>query len=267
MNKRKTIGLALGSGGVKGLCHVGVIKTLLKHNIPIDFIAGSSIGAWVAAHYGLFQDIERLEEYTVYKKKDKFYVFLEPTLKGGLIKGNKLEKLLSQWLNNANFSDTKIPIRVVATDLVSGESVILSTGKLSTAVHASLSIPTLFKPVEYKNKILIDGGTSNPVPDDVVKNMGTDIVIAVNLDNYQKNRTFNLKDLTLKKTTNRSLDIMRHYLAQYSINNSDFVIEPYIPVIGFSSWKKYFQEKIGPEIVKIGEQETEKIINEIKKII
>jgi len=267
MQKRKTIGLALGSGGVRGLAHVGVIKTLLKHNIPIDFIAGTSIGAWIAVHYGLFQDIDKLEEYTVHKKKDKFYIFLEPTLKGGFIKGKKMQELLTRWLNDANFSDTQIPISVVATDLISGKPVVISEGKLAKAARASMSIPTIFKSVLYDKKLLIDGGSSNPVPDDVVKNMGVDIVISVNLDNYQKNSTFNLDNLTLTKTANRSFDIMRHYLAEYSIKNSDFIIEPNIPVIGFMSWPKYFREEIGPTIVKIGERETEKLIDDIKKSI
>jgi len=200
-------------------------------------------------------------------KKDKFYIFLEPTLKGGIIKGVRLEALLSKWLDHASFSNTKIPIKILATDLVSGESIIFSEGKLSTAVRASLSIPTLFKPVEFQNKILIDGGTSNPVPDDIARSMGADIVISVNLDNFQKKRTFKTGDMTLKRTANRSLDIMRHFLAEYSLKHSDFIIEPHIPDIGLSSWTKYFKEKIGPEIVKIGEKETEKIIDKIKKII
>ena len=75
MKKRKIVGLALGSGGIRGLAHVGVIKTLLKHDIPIDFLSGCSIGAWVAAHYALYEDIDRLEEYTVYRKRKKLKCF------------------------------------------------------------------------------------------------------------------------------------------------------------------------------------------------
>jgi len=265
MNKRKKIGLALGSGGAKGLAHIGVIKTLLENNIPIDYIAGSSIGAWIAAHFGLYQDISKLEEYTVLKKKEKFYTLLEPAYKGGIIKGKKLEKLLSKWLENASFKDTKIPIKIVTTDLVSGESFVISKGSLVTAVHASMAIPTLFKPVEYKDRFLIDGGVSNPVPDDVVRGMGADIVISVNLDNYQKNEKFGLKDLKIKRTASRGLNIMRHYLAEYSIRNSDFIIEPYLPDLGIIRWKKYFTKEFGPKIINIGVKETKEFIDDIKK--
>ncbi|MBU1164244.1 patatin-like phospholipase family protein [Patescibacteria group bacterium] len=267
MSKRKTIGLALGSGGPRGLAHVGVIKTLLKHNIHIDYIAGSSIGAWIAVHYGLYQDIKKLEEYTVHKKKDKFYVFLEPTLKGGFVKGTKMHELLKLWLKDKSFSDTKIPVSVVATDLITGKPIMISKGKLAEAARASMSVPTLFKPLIINEQLLIDGGSSNPVPDDVVKKMGADIVISVNLDNYHKNSSFNINNLTLTKTANRTFEIMRHYLAQYSIKDSDFIIEPNIPAIGIMSWPKYFREEIGPKIVKIGEKETEKIIDDLKKVL
>jgi NTE family protein len=264
---QKKVGLALGSGGIKGLAHVGVIKTLLKHNVPIDFIAGSSIGAWVAAFFGLFQDIEKLEDYTLNKRRDKFYVFLEPTLQGGLIKGEKMEKLLNGWFMGKSFGDTKIKVAALATDLISGQSVVLNQGSLAKAVRASMSIPTLFKPVTYGDQLLIDGGSSNPVPDNVVREMGADIVISVNLDNYQQNRNLEIEDYTFKKIANRSLDIMRQHLAKYSLHNSDIVLEPFFPDIGFSSWRKYFQEEIGTDIVRIGEQAMEEKIDSVLKLL
>jgi len=267
MKTNKKVGLALGSGGVKGLAHVGVIKTLLKHDIPIDFIAGSSVGAWVACFFGLFQDIAKLEDYTVNKRRDKFYIFLEPTLQGGLIKGDKLEKLLEQWFGGAGFSDTKILVAAIATDLISGQAVVLDSGAMAKAVRASMSIPTLFKPVTIGQQLLIDGGSSNPVPDDVVREMGADVVISINLDNYQKYRPVELDDYSFKKVANRSLDIMRHHLAKYSLQSSDVILEPTFPKIGFSSWRSYFQEEVGEEIVKVGEVEMEKNIDNLLRLL
>jgi len=267
MKTNKKVGLALGSGGVKGLAHVGVIKTLLKYDIPIDFIAGSSVGAWVACFFGLFQDIAKLEDYTVNKRRDKFYIFLEPTLQGGLIKGDKLEKLLEQWFGGAGFSDTKIPVAAIATDLISGQAVVLDSGAMAKAVRASMSIPTLFKPVTIGQQLLIDGGSSNPVPDDVVREMGADIVVSINLDNYQKYRPVELDDYSFKKVANRSLDIMRHHLAEYSLQSSDVILEPTFSKIGFSSWRSYFQEEVGEEIVKVGEVEMEKNIDTLLHLL
>ncbi|MFA5937076.1 MAG: patatin-like phospholipase family protein [Candidatus Paceibacterota bacterium] len=266
--QRKKVGLALGSGSIRGLAHIGVIKKLLENNIPIDYIAGSSIGAWIGAHYALFQDLEKLEEYTIGKKKEMFFSFLEPTFNGGLIRGDKVEKLLSDWLNDADFSDTKIPIQVVATDLVSGNAVVFKEGKLATAMRASISIPSFFMPVKFGDKLLVDGGVSNPVPDDVVRKMGADIVISVNLDNYIKNEEFlKGKNQNFINITQRSLNIMRHHLSHYSTSSSDFVIEPYTPVIGIKSLKDYFKKSITSDLIKNGEIETEKIIKELKEML
>ena len=121
MTTRKKIGLALGSGGVRGLVHVGVLKVLIENNIPIDYIAGTSIGAWVGAHYALFQDIKKLEEFTVGKRQEKLLSFIDTSFSGGLVKGKKLEKLLNVWLNNSDFKDLKIPLSIVSTDLIKAE--------------------------------------------------------------------------------------------------------------------------------------------------
>ena len=180
----KTVGLALGSGGVRGLAHVGIIKTLIENGIPIDNIAGTSIGAWVGAHYALFQDIEKLEEYTVGKKKEKFLSMLEISFKGGVIKGRKIVQLFDEWLDGAAFEDTKIPIKIIAADVITGEQVVFDSGKLAPAIRASISIPSLFEPFSYKGNTLIDGGICNPVPVDIAKGMGSDVIIATSLPKF-----------------------------------------------------------------------------------
>jgi len=260
---RKKVGLALGSGGVRGLAHVGVIKTLLKHDIPIDYIAGCSIGAWVGAHYALYQDINLLEEFTVGKKKEKIFSFLEPTLRGGLVKGRKIEKLLNTWLGDADFKDLKIPLNIVAADLLSGEQVIFGSGKLSFAARASMAIPGLFQPIRYKDKILVDGGICNPVPDDLVRKMGADVVIAVNLDSFQGSNGFSKKNLNFYSIALRTMFLMRDYLAKYSMKDYDVAIQPMLAK--YSSWVGYFTGDVGQKIVAIGEKETEKMIPLIKE--
>ena len=182
MESRKKVGLALGSGGVRGLAHIGVLKALLKHNIPIDYLAGSSIGAWVAAHFSLYGDIAKTEDFTVGKKKEKFLSFLEPNMSGGLVKGEKIEMLLDEWLGGSSFSDLKIPLKIVATNIISGQKVIFTEGKLATVVRASMAVPGLFKPVIINNQSLVDGGISDPVPVDLLRESGAEIIIAVNLD-------------------------------------------------------------------------------------
>lgn len=261
----KKIGLALGSGAVRGLAHIGVIRTLLHHAIPIDYIAGTSIGAWVGAHYALFADIEKTETFTIGKKKEKLLSFLEPSMSGGLVKGKKLERLLDEWLDGRSFHNTKIPINVVATDLVQGSEVVFDSGNLAFAVRASMAIPGLFQPITHAGKILVDGGLCNPVPDNVVRRMGADIVIAVNLDYFQEQEGFTEGDRSLNKIVVRTGEIMRHFLAHYSMKSADIIIQPKLKK--YSSWREYFMNDIGSEIVALGAQEMEKAIPALQKLI
>lgn len=265
MPTRKKIGLALGSGAIRGLAHIGVIKSLVKHNIPIDYLAGSSIGAWIGIHYALYKDIAKLEEITLGMKKEKLLSFLEPSLSGGLIKGERVEKLLNTWLKNATFNDLKIPTLVVATDLISGEPFVFDKGNLALATRASMAVPNFFKPVNYKSRLLVDGGVSNPVPDNLVKQQGADIVIAVNLDNFEAKGRFSAKDTRFDKVAIRTIEVMRYNLAKHSTRQADIVIE--LSLAKYSSWRKYFTSNVGPEIVSIGERATDKIIPKLKSLL
>jgi NTE family protein len=264
---RKKVGLALGSGGVRGLAHIGVLKVLIKNNIPIDYIAGCSIGAWMGAHYALFGDLDKLTDATISDKKEKFVALLEPTLNGGLVKGERVEKLLKKYFGNAEFKDLQIPMQVVATDLASGDRVVFSEGRIVDALRASMSVPYVFAPFVMGKKVLVDGGISNPVPDNLVREMGAEVVIAVNLDNFLKNGKLNWQKQAFSKKMTRSIDIMRHYLAQYSIDKADIKIEPNVLVPGIIGWKNFFMTGEAERLIKTGEEETEKQIEMIKELL
>ena len=266
--KRKTVGLALGSGGLKGLAHIGVIRTLEKHGVPIDIIAGASIGAWVGAHYALFRDSSRLREFSIDRRLDLLGSLFEFTLKGGLIKGAKVEKLLDEWLGKACFADTSIPLSVVATELVTGEEVVLNRGRLSSAVRASIAVPSIFSPIHLEGKILIDGGVSNPVPVSVARSMGADIVIAVNLNNFRVDGLFRRSDTSsIPKISARSIDLLRHYLAEHCIAGADVIIDPRNAAGDISRWKNYFLKEVGPVHMELGERSTEEQISLIKRLL
>ncbi len=266
-NKKK-VGLALGSGGVKGLAHVGVIKALNRHNIRIDYIAGASIGAWVGAHYAIYKNIDKLETFTIGKKKEKLHSMFELTLKGGFIKGDKIEHLFEQWLGDTEFKDTLIPLKIVATELLSGKEIVLSEGKIAPAVRASMGVPSVFAPYKYLEMILIDGGVCNPVPADVVRKMGADVVISVNLDNYRLDELFEKKDVnSITHVTSRSIDLLRHYLAKHCVKTSDVVIEPENAHEALAKWRNYFTHDIGNEHLRLGEEATEKILPQINALL
>jgi NTE family protein len=264
MKKRKKLGLALGSGGARGLYHIGVLKALAKHNIPIDYIAGSSVGAWVGAYYALYQDIERLEELTGGMKTEKLASMIEFSLSGGLIKGEKLERLLDGWLKGARFSNAKIPFRAVATDLLTGTPFVFETGKIAPALRASMAIPGAFKPVAYKDKILIDGGVSNPVPDDIVRQMGADVVLAVNLNGVPRGEDIkNIRIQTISETLETAIRVLCYHLAIATTRDADIILRPYLEK--YASWTDYFLTNRGYGAIVLGEQDTNKIIPALRR--
>jgi len=176
-------GLALGGGSARGLAHVGVIQVLEAYHIPIDIIAGTSIGSVVGSLYAAGASINQLEEAALSMKKSKTLSLIDLALPhSGLISGKRIEEMLSDLaLEDKTFDDLKIPFATVATDVESGAEVILNQGKIIDAVRASISIPGIFTPVKYQDYYLVDGGVVNPVPVDVVQKMGADIIIAVSL--------------------------------------------------------------------------------------
>ena len=265
MENRKTVGLALGSGGARGLAHIGVIKVLLKHKIPIDYISGSSVGSWVGAHFALYQDIEKTADFTAGRKKEKLSSFLEPNVSGGLVKGEKLELMLNDWLDNATFADLKIPLKIASTDLISGRKVVCSEGRLAPAVRASMAVPGFFKPVVFENLALVDGGLSNPVPVDLVKELGAEVVIAVNLDFFAGFDNILPTDVGYSNLADGTIRIMRHHLAQYACKDADFIIQPDLSKC--SSWSSYFLNKQDSEGIRLAEEATEKIIPALKEMI
>lgn len=265
IKSRKTIGLALGSGGLRGFAHIGVLKVLEKHNIPIDYLSGSSIGAWVAAYYALTRDIKRFERETLSRPLDSLPMFLEFSLAGGFITGSKLTAFLEKNLHHHNFSAVKIPLEIVSTDLVSGQPFIFKTGSLALAARASMSVPLIFKPVPHHGKLLVDGGLSSPVPGNLVRDLGADIVIGVNL--YHKNE-FVERKFTMPNIMLRSTRIAMYNLAQIDMRAADIVISPDTsPVIKVQGLGKYLTKEAADRLIKIGEKAAEKAIPAIKRLL
>lgn len=265
MKKRKKIGLALGSGAYRGFAHIGVLRVLEKHKIPIDYLSGSSIGAWVAAYFAMFKDTDRLEADLINNQQENLSLLFDLNWSGGFIGGNKFVKYLEKRLQGYDFSSLKIPLKIVATDLATARPYVFSKGSIATAVRASTSVPVLFKPLEHDNCLLVDGGMSDPVPCDLVKEMGADIVIGVNL--YHDNEFKNGK-LGLSQVVVRSSLVVLHNLAKSSLTKADVTITPDLAHIGsHSGISKYFTKKIAEEMISIGEKATEAVIPAIKKLL
>ncbi len=186
-DKGKKIGIALGSGGARGIAHIGVLEVFEEYGIPIDFIAGTSIGAVVGALYAAGVPLKEIKNFSLSLDKKRTMALFDPALNfSGMFSGRKIVSLLRDLgLKGLSFSDLKIPFSAVATDMYSGRKVVINKGSVVMAVRASSSIPMVFAPVIYKDYYLVDGGVVDPVPVSVVKEMGADIVVAVRLSDYR----------------------------------------------------------------------------------
>ena len=182
MPLRKTVGLVLGCGSSRGWAHIGAIEALEDANIPIDLIVGCSIGSYIGAIYAS-ESIKSLKDFVLKMDGKKVFSYFDIVLpRSGLLDGTKkLRELFSIHTDVQNFSELKIPVMMVATDLETGQKVVLKSGKLLNALRASMSIPGLFAPARIKNRWLVDGGLVDPVPVSVARAVGADIVIAVDL--------------------------------------------------------------------------------------
>jgi len=175
------IGLALGGGSARGWAHIGVIRTLAEAGIVPDIVCGTSIGALVGAAY-VDGDLDRLEQWTKSLTLQTVVGFLDFSLGGGLIKGEKLIEFFRSQFVDVPISELPLPFAAVATDLQTGREVWLQEGMVSDAVRSSIALPGLFTPVEHEGRWLVDGGLVNPVPVSLCRAMGADLVIAVDLN-------------------------------------------------------------------------------------
>lgn len=265
MKSRPKIGLALGSGGFRGFAHIGVIQVLQENNIPIDYISGASIGALVGAYFSIHSDLDLLEQEIVMNNKEKLPTLLDLGFRGGFVSGRKFEIFLERMLGKKNFTDCCLPLKIVATDLISGQAQVLDHGLLATAVRASASVPLVFEPVKIRGHLLVDGGLSNPVPVNLLKEMGADKIIAVNLYHRHEfvDRRFNMPTVALRATR-----IAVHNLSKHSLRGADVVINPDTSAfMQTNKYKKYFDPPVAKALIDIGRREAKRFLPEIKRLL
>jgi len=175
------LAVALGGGAARGWAHVGVLRALEQHGIKPDIVCGTSIGGLVGAAY-VSGELDRFERWIRRLTVMDIVSFMDLSLAGGLIKGEKLMAFFEKTFTDRPIEDLALPFAVVACDLHTGAEVWLREGSTADAVRASLALPGLLTPVHYRGKTLVDGGLVNPVPVSLARAMGADIVIAVDLN-------------------------------------------------------------------------------------
>jgi NTE family protein len=285
---KKRIGLALGGGGARGMAHLGIIKVLEENNIPIDFIAGTSMGAIIGAMYAQNPDADALikicddyfdgktyedlglEKAVPQNKKEPtiLHQFIEAVGKrvilnfaisrNALLQRNTLDNAIQDFVKKGKIEDTKIPFYAVCSDLNSGESVTYKTGDIQKAVKLSASIPIYFPPAEEDGMLLTDGGVTSPVPVNEIKEADVDIVIAVSVG---RNKYEPLKNPKLLQIITRMQQIKGGYLAHAQMEKADIMLEPEFNEAHWSEFLKY------REFIDRGKKQAYQQIDEIKELI
>jgi len=257
LSKRK-VGLALSSGAARGFAHIGVLTVLEKEGIPIDMIAGASMGALVGAVYAQGKDVGQVKNLAIEWGAKRFSLLTDPALpKTGLIRGRRIEDMLKSIIGDIEFGDLRMPFACVATDINTGEEVVIKHGLVREGVRASISIPVLFTVAKWENRYLVDGALVNPVPVNVLKSMGADFVIAVNA--IPDRSGGEIKEPNIFNVIMQTIYIVACQLLKSSLAGADVVIEPQVASIG------YFDFHQAEECISQGEMAAQNLIPEIKR--
>ncbi len=266
---RPRIGLALGGGSERGLAHIGVLEWFEANHIPIDVIGGTSMGGLVAGAYASGMtpaeiralmnetdwDIMFLPDspfrYKTFRRKEDRRAYpaqLEFGLKGGfrlpsgLNPGQQVALLLDRialpYPELASFDELPTPYRCVATDLRKGEPVVLGKGSLAQAMRATMAIPGVFTPVNYENWLLVDGGALNNIPADVVRAMGADIVIAVNVAADPDDKEEQERIESLFALLGKTIDTMMSTGTRKALEAADVIIDPDLKGLTSADWRR-----------------------------
>jgi NTE family protein len=250
--ERPKIGLALGGGFARGIAHVGVLRVLEMHEIPVDFIAGTSVGALVAAAYAGGTSLEEMERRGA---ETHFRDFGRWTLsRMGMASNERLDEFLHKFTPAKTFDQLKVPLSIVATDLIAAESVYFTSGEIGPALRASCAYPGLFLPVRYKGRILVDGFLTETVPAPAARKMGAEVVIGVHLEpgllaSGPRNTI---------EVISRSFSIIQMAATQPWRAASDVLIEPNVHHILWDEFAKT------PQLVEAGEAAARAALPAIK---
>lgn len=254
----KKLALVLGSGGSRGFCHIGVLKVLQEYNINPDIVVGSSMGAVVGGFYCAGVSIDDMIKISkIINQKTVLDFDILPGKKLGLANGNRAKAIMLKYLSDKKIEDLPIKYGAVATDLISGESVLMTKGEMWKAMRASMSIPVIFKPFEYNGRLLIDGGVQFRLPIPQAYKMGADIVIAVDaLGPFRHGE----KPISIVKMIERTFSLM-DWENTRRIMKCDYVIVPDMKD------KNEYIFKNNDDAISAGEAAARDNIKQILKII
>jgi len=225
--KDPIIGLALGGGAARGFAHIGVIKVLEANGIKPNVIVGTSAGSVISAIYASGITANELQQIAIDLDEATITDWTNPFSgkMGGMIKGDALQSKINQLVKNRPIEQMKIPLGIVATDLKTGNPILFQRGDTGQAVRASSSVPGIFMPTVIQGKEYVDGGLTSPVPIKFTRNLGADIVIAVNISSDPSDQQVSGILGTLLQTTT----IMGRSITYWELPLADVIVIPQLP--------------------------------------
>ena len=231
------LGLALGGGAARGFAHIGVLQVLEEEGIKPSLVVGTSAGSVVASFYASGKSGQQLQWLADNMDETQFTDWANPFSGRGILRGEALGKYINSQLNGMKIEDMKLPLGIVATDLRTGEGILFRRGDVTTAVRASSAVPSVFEPVQIAGKDYVDGGLVSPVPVRYARQMGADLVLAVDISS----RPEDAKTTDVLKVLLQTFSIMGKSISQLELAQADVVVRPALPDIGsteFSARKK-----------------------------
>jgi len=291
------VGLVLGGGAALGIAHVGVLRVLEEEDIPIDIVVGSSMGAIMASLWATGKNADEIEKLSrQFEKKWGLLKLCDPVVPiSGLVGGHAIKGWLKKQIGNKTFYSTRIPLKIVAYDLIRREELVMNTGSIVEAVRKSVAIPGVVEPVRNKEQVIIDGGVLNPLPTNVLASRGIKKIIAVNVLQSPEDVSegFDIAQQRLKEQEEipffkapiqflnlrlskamfkvfspnisdiivRTLQASEYVIAEQSAQQADVVIHP--DLVGI----KWFELYKVDDLIKSGEKAARELLPEIKKLV
>ena len=249
--ERPRVGLALAGGFARGIAHIGVLRVLKEAGIPIDCVAGTSVGALIATGYCAGCPLEQMEEIGVITSFKDFGRWTPSWL--GLATNQRMEKYMARLTSITRFEELKTPLAIAATDINEGVTVYYSSGPIAMPLRASCAYPGLFVPIQYDGRTLVDGFLTSPVPIEGAAMLGADIVIAVFLEagNIANPRTF-------VDVIGRSFNIIQRHADVTWRQQADVIIEPDVEGMAWDDFTRT------PDLVRAGQAAALKALPEIR---
>jgi NTE family protein len=269
----RQVGLALSSGNARGIAHIGLFKVLEQGGIPLDMIAGTSAGAVFGSLYAAGRSIAEMKAFAVeiqhlynFRTGFRYWDFRIPP-RSGVIQGNMILKHFRKWLRYKTFDELPIPLYIVAADLISGEEIVFDRGPVADAVRASMSVIGIIEPAHIGDRFLIDGGSVNPIPSQLLAEKGMDIIVACSVIPSLEDRLHRREQKRLGRPPNLlgiitgTQEIMESEIIKSRMGPVDVLIEPDIARYGTMEYDKV------NEIIQRGEEAASRELAHIQQLL